>query len=446
MSTDPREVIDQSGMTFTQMLIIAITIGLNGLDGFDIFSISFAAPEIAKEWGVARTALGVVLSMEVVGMALGSFFLGGIADKIGRRSTILLCLAIMAFGMFMVPTTHSIFSLSIWRVVTGSGIGGVLAAITALTAEFSNVRRRHLCISLMAIGYPLLGGVIGGSIASTLLVNHGWRSIFFLGASITACFIPVVFFLVPESVHWLAREQPAGALEKINRTFKKLGHAAIDSLPHLTRSAQEKSVGDIFGSRLLTTTVILSITYFFHITSYYFILKWVPKVVADMGFAASPASKVLVWANIGGSIGGMVFGLLSLKFDIKKLTVAILFFSAVFITLFGFSPADLDKLKLFCAMAGFFGNAGIIALYAIMAHAFPTHARAFGSGFVLAVGRGGSVLSPILVGFLLDLKIGLPSVATIISIGSLLGAIVLLFLKLRSGDSSEAAEPKPNAA
>src|SRR5262249_34001987 len=86
---DPREVIAKSPMSTLQILVIVITVGLNALDGFDVASISFASPGIAKEWGIDRGALGVVLSMEVIGMAIGSMLLGGVADKIGRRRTVL---------------------------------------------------------------------------------------------------------------------------------------------------------------------------------------------------------------------------------------------------------------------------------------------------------------------------------------------------------------------
>jgi benzoate transport len=442
MRTDPRDLVNQSDMSVLQIVIIGIAVCLNAMDGFDILSISFASPGIAKEWGIERGALGIVLSMELIGMALGSFFLGSAADKIGRRPTILSCLIIMAFGMFIVTTSGSIIALCFWRIIIGVGIGGMLAAITALTAEFSNLRRKHLCISLMAIGYPVAGAV-GGFIASMLLVNHNWRSVFYLGASVTASLIPVFYFIVPESIHFLARKQPAGALDKINKTLGKFGHAAIDALPQIAGTARKKSA-DIFKSGLLATTVILAITYFLHITTYYFILKWVPKIVADMGFTVSSASRVLVWANIGGALGGTTFGLLTLKWDLKKLSVATLFLGGVFVAVFGQSPADLTILSLLCMLAGFFGNAGIIALYAIVAQSYPTHARAFGTGFMLSVGRGGAMLSPILAGFLLQWNMSLSHVGLILSIGSLAGAMVLLLLKLESGDI--AAEKKSAAA
>jgi MFS family permease len=285
----------------------------------------------------------------------------------------------------------------------------------------------------MAIGYPI-GGVVGGMIASKLLTHYDWRSVFYLGAFITALFIPLFYFVVPESVHWLMRKQPAGALEKVNRTLKKFGHDAIAVLPQISEKIHEKAES-IFSMRLRRTTLILSITYILHITTYYFILKWATQIGVDLGFPHASAVKVLVWANVGGALGGTIFGLLTLKFNLKKLAVGVLFFSAVSIAIFGYSPADLFKLSMLGMLTGFFGNVGIIALYALVAHSYPTHARAFGTGFMLAVGRGGAILSPILVGNLLQRNMTLPSVGLIMSVGSLVGAAVLLFLKLEAGDS-----------
>ena len=435
MSTDPREIISQSRMTALQILIIAITFALNSLDGFDILSISFASPGIAREWNIDKAALGIVLSMELIGMGLGSFLMGSLADKLGRRPVVLICLATMATGMFMVTATGSIFALSFWRVVTGFGIGGLLSAMTALVAEFSSSRRQHLCVSIMSIGYPI-GGVVMGSVASVLLANHDWRSVFYLGASVTAVLIPIFYFVVPESIHWLTRKQPAGALEKINKTMKKFGHAAISVLPEVSTEARKKSAGDIFSPRFMAITMILAAAYFLNIITFYFILKWVPKIVADMGFAASSAGGVLVWANVGGALGGTALGLLSLKIDLKKLTIGVLAGAAVFVTIFGYTPPDLKVMSLLCAIAGFFCNAGVIGLYAMVALAYPTHARAFGTGFMIGFGRGGSMLSPILAGFLFEMRMPLPSVAMVMAGGALMGVVVLSFLKLRSNDPS----------
>jgi MFS family permease len=74
---------------------------LNALDGFDVLSSAFAAPGITAEWGIPRSELGVVLSAELVGMGFGSVILGGMADKFGRKNAMLVCLVLMAIGMFL---------------------------------------------------------------------------------------------------------------------------------------------------------------------------------------------------------------------------------------------------------------------------------------------------------------------------------------------------------
>ena len=184
-------------------------------------------------------------------MAIGSILLGGVADTIGRKPTVLGCLVVMATGMLMATTATGLVTLSVWRIVTGLGIGGMLAAINAVAAEFSNTRRRHLSVSLMSIGYPI-GAVVGGIVAAQLLQGNDWRAVFYFGAAVTAVLIPVVFFLVPESVHWLTRKQPAGALREDQRVVARMGHAdrrrAADDLG---RPIRTRSAADIFAPGLI---------------------------------------------------------------------------------------------------------------------------------------------------------------------------------------------------
>jgi MFS family permease len=121
---DPRRLMATGPMRWQQVLAIAVCVALNALDGFDVLSISFASPGIAAEWGIDRKALGFVLSFELVGMAAGSILLGQLADRIGRRATVLACLCLMVGGMGCTAFVHSIAALAATRVTTGLGIGG----------------------------------------------------------------------------------------------------------------------------------------------------------------------------------------------------------------------------------------------------------------------------------------------------------------------------------
>lgn len=428
MNEDPRQQLARAPMKVAQVIAVAITIGLNALDGFDVQSISFASTGIATEWHLLKTALGIVLSMELVGMALGSILLGGVADRMGRRRTILGCLFVMTVSMLLVTRSTSISTLIVWRLLTGIGIGGMLATTNATVSEFSNARRQHLNVALMAIGYPI-GAVVGGIIVSHLLIGHDWRSVFYLGASFSLLFIPIAYFLLPESVQWLLDRQPLGALTRVNQTLQRLHQPPLSSLPAPSAQAH-RSVTDVFAPGLLATTVIVTVAYFFHVIGFYFILKWVPTLVVNMGFAPSSASTVLVWANVGGAIGGAVLGLLTLRVGLKALTIAIMLLSALMIVVFGHSPPDLQRLALICAVTGFCTNGGIVGMYALFARAFPTSLRATGTGVAIGIGRGGSVLAPILAGLLLDDGLSVAHVASVMAVGPLIAAIVLSTLRL----------------
>jgi MFS family permease len=159
--TNPIAVIDDNPMNARQWIVVVLMILLNALDGFDVLSSAFAAPGISIEWGIPRSELGIVLSAELIGMGFGSILLGSLADKIGRKSDMLVCLVIMAAGMYMAHAAETVPGLTVWRFVTGLGIGGMLAATNAVTAEVSSKSARSVAMALYVIGYPI-GGVIGG--------------------------------------------------------------------------------------------------------------------------------------------------------------------------------------------------------------------------------------------------------------------------------------------
>ncbi|WP_243450935.1 MFS transporter [Sphingosinicella sp. CPCC 101087] len=425
---DPRETILERPMGRLQIAAVGVCIALNALDGFDVLSISFASPGIASEWGIERDALGIVLSMELIGMAVGSILLGNVADRIGRRPMILGCLVVMAAGMALAATAQNVVILSVYRLLTGLGIGGMLAAINAMTAEFSNRRRRALAVAIMASGYPI-GAVIGGSIASMLLASFDWRSVFVFGALVTASFIPIVWFLLPESIEFLIHKRPANALATVNRTMARMGHPPVDRLPDPEPRSTKASMARLFAPGLARLTVLVSVAYFLHIMTFYFVLKWIPKIVVDMGFAPSAAGGVLVWANVGGATGALLFGLLTQRVALQPLIIAFMLMSAVMVTIFGHVGADLGQLALVTGIAGFFTNAVIVGLYALFAQSFPTELRAGGTGFAVGTGRGGSVVGPIVAGFLFTANYGLPTVAMIMALGSLFAAVAIFALR-----------------
>ncbi|PXW77719.1 benzoate transport [Blastomonas natatoria] len=422
---DPAAIVDAGPMSRFQWSIIAAMVALNALDGFDVMSISFAAPGIAADWQIDRAVLGLVLSMELVGMAIGSLTLGRLADTAGRRNTILLCLSLMTGGMIGAASAGGVTALSIWRVLTGLGIGGMLAAINAAAAEAANARYRPLAVVLMAGGYPV-GTVLGGLVAAQLLEQFDWRSIFLFGAAWSGLMIAITWWRVPESIAFLASRQPEGALQRINRTLAAMGHRPVAGLDRSGGTSGKVPLARLFAPQWLAVTAAMTIAYLGHIMTFYFVMKWIPKIVADMGYPPPEAAGVLVWASVGGASGALIFGLLTLRLPVRGLTIGTMSLSTVLVVLFGLGQSDLARLSLVAAAAGFVTNAGVVGLYALVATSFPVALRASATGFVIGVGRGGSALAPALAGMLFAAGYGLPMVALLMSLGSIIAAAALL--------------------
>lgn len=460
--TNPIKVIDDNPMSWRQWLVVAIMVLLNALDGFDVLSSAFAAPGMIEEWGIDRGAIGIVLSAELVGMGFGSVILGGMADKAGRKPTMLLCLVIMTIGMYLAgsSTYYQIFpavgglgwlsDIVLWRFITGLGIGGMLAATNAVTAESSSKADRGLAMSLYVIGYPV-GGIIGGFAAQGwLLVDYDWRAVFLFGAIVTAAMIPLVMLLVPETPAYYAARRPDGALEKINRSLRSLRQPPIEAIPEISPTARKPKVTDILSNpRLRPVTLLLAFGYLFHTITFYYILKFAPTIVADAGFSQADAASSLTYANIGGAIGGLLFGFLVKKWDIKGPTIAVAVLGSLAVAAFGIGSDTLWGWRAATFLTMFFLNAAIVGYYSAFARGFPAYARATGTGFVLGVGRAGAAGSPIIAGFLFTMlgNDQLFAVSAIMAIGAIIGAGLLFMLPMRDPDYEEAEQaPRPAAA
>ena len=434
---DPRKIIGERRMSALQWTAVIICVLLNALDGFDVLAITFAAPGIAEHWGVDKAALGVVISTGLIGMAVGSLVLAPLADIVGRRLSTLGSLVVMAVGMALSATASGVLILCLWRFITGLGIGVLLAAINAVAAEYANDRQRAFAVSIMAIGYPI-GGVVGGSVAAYLLQTHAWPSVFVFGALVTSFMIIPVLLFVPESIDFLTTRGKGDVLPRINAILRRMGHPESTLLPP-REQAPAVPTAALFAPHVRRRTFTIAASYFLHVITFYYMIGWIPALVRDAGFTASDGSSASVWANLGGAIGGAVFGFISARSGVKPLLLFVMVAGAVAMVWFGFAPHELMAMKLAGFIADFFINAGIVGLYAVMAMAYPASLRATGTGFAIGVGRAGGVLGPIIGGALLQAGLIPSTVASIMGLGTLFAAVMLWTLPREQTENAAVA-------
>jgi benzoate transport len=425
----PLETLQQAPMKIRQWSVVVICIGIMALDGYDVLSIAFAAPGITAEWGLSKATLGVILSLELVGMAIGSIFLGTLADTHGRRPTMLLGLAILTVGMSVAGFAPNAYVLGAARIFTGIGIGGLLAAATATSSDYCNDKNRSLAVVLVAGGFPL-GIYLGATFLAPLLKQFDWRATFHLGAIASFAFIPLAYFLVPETISFLERKRPENALERIQKIMRGLALPVPEKLLPL-EEAEVANVGvtGLFKNGLALITCILCFAYFANVGTYYYFVKWLPTIVSDLGHSVSQATKVLGVISLGGVVGSIGMSIVARFIPIRPLMISCLILSATGVALFPYFTETLESMKLVGFITGAFIFAAISGFFGLFATSFPSSLLGSGAGLVLGFGRGGAVLGPLIPGFLFAAGLALTQVALVMAAGSFLAGLSVLFMR-----------------
>jgi MFS family permease len=243
-------------------------------------------------------------------MTLGSLFIAPLADRFGRRWMILTSLVGVTLGMYVAALTQTPGQLAVARVLTGLGIGAMLPSLGTVVAEYSNARRRELCVSVMSTGYPI-GATVGGMAAALVVDSSGWRGIFVLGGTLSLVMIPLVMWGLPESLAFLASRRPADALERINLVLRRLGREPLDRAPDAEPGRPPAGVGDLVKGRLGATSAALWTAFFCVMVSFYFVLSWTPQLLVSAGLDPKEGISGGVLLNLGGVAGALALGLLA---------------------------------------------------------------------------------------------------------------------------------------
>ncbi len=202
MNSPVSQLMDEKPMVSFQWGVVALCFMINMLDGFDVLVMAFTAASVSAHWGLSGISLGYLLSAGLVGMAIGSLFIAPWADRVGRRPLIIVCVGIAGSGMIASSQAASVEILGGLRLVTGLGIGGILASSYVIAGEYANKRWRGLAISLQSTAYAL-GATIGGLIAAQMIPALGWRSVFLYGGIVTLATLPILLLWLPESIAFL---------------------------------------------------------------------------------------------------------------------------------------------------------------------------------------------------------------------------------------------------
>ena len=420
--------LDAAPLGNRQRIILALAILIAALDGFDMLAMALVAPAVAEDWQLDKAVLGLLLSSGLVGMAIGSIFVAPLADRVGRKTVVLGCLALLTAGAAASALSPSVAILAASRVVTGIGIGTMVVMTTLISAEFSNVRFRPVAVAAIAtLGFPI-GGIIGGLGASALLKYSTWHSVFGAGAIAGALLFVLVAITLPESPAYLLARQPRNALDRLNAVLHRLGHAPFGELP-AAEEARHKSYAGLFRPRLAGVTVRLAAVNALVAAGAYYLLNWLPQLVVDAGFPVATGSLVSAVSGAIGLIGGTLFGALAMRFRANRLAAGAMLAIALSLAAFGLAPPLLPMLIVTAGLFGLALSGSTGSFLGILATSFPPELRAAGTGLVMGIGRIGSAAGPALAGWLFATGFTRTSVSIAFAVGPVIAAMLMLTLR-----------------
>jgi putative MFS transporter len=375
-------------------------------DAMQVLAIGFSAPSIAKSFGVTVPQALQTGTFFFLGMLIGAFAFGRLADRIGRRPVLFIAIILDAICGVASAFAPDLQWLIVARFLTGIGVGGTLPVDYAMMAEFLPSDRRGRWLVLLegcwAIGtvalalLALVAGTQGG---------EAWRTIFFV-TGLPALIGVILRLYVPESPLYLNQKGRSEEARQVLQRVAKTNGKDID-IPALVPQARQRApISELFSNILRRRTVFLMLAWMLISVSYYGVFVYLPIKLAADGFGFMRGQMFLVVLAIAQLPGYALAAYGVEKWGRKPTLIGFLLLSAVGTLAYGLGQtveiAVAATLLLSFSLLGTWG-----AIYAFTPELYPTALRASGMGMAGAVARFGGLLAPSIVAPLMASNFGL---------------------------------------
>lgn len=434
-STAPIAVAGTEGLGRVGIIVLAICWATVIADGYDVVVFGAALPSLLQEpgWGLTPAGAGLIGSMALVGMFIGSMTSGTLTDRFGRRRMLLICLVWFSAltGACALAPTPEFFG--VLRFLAGIGLGGVLPTASALVAEYSSKRSRNLAYGIMFSGFPI-GGILAAVVALVLIPAFGWRALFVVGLFPLLVIFPVALRYLPESIAFLlARGRRTEAQEVAQRHNLTLPPTPPTVGATVGQAREKSPIAEMLSRRYLVATVCFCAASFLCLFMIYGLNTWLPQIMRGAGYSLGSALSFLLVFNIGAIVGTILISTAADRMGSKAVITLTFLVAAVSVALLAF---NLPTAALYVLVG--LGGAGVIAtqafINAYVSEHYPVRMGATALGWSLGIGRLGSIAAPPVLGLLIGSGLGLQWNFYAIAIPGLLGAAIIAFVPRKPAD------------
>jgi len=374
-------------------------------DGYDTFNPAYVIHYMAGPWGLTPAQSGLLVSSGLVGFLIGAAGHGPLADRLGRRGTLLAGLWVVNLFTVLTPLLGQGFvSFCTLRILTGLGLGTLLPLAATYINELAP-RRVSNAFSLwgVALGWSL-GGTLAGLVGVFLTPRFGWQALYWVG-SLSVPLTLVLQIVLPESPKFLAKW---GRTEELRRLLVRLrperaGDYAIAELRFPKAPPGGNTLPVLLSPRYRRTSLIIWLTAFLSLFCIFGLTGWIPTVMMRRGesFAASFGFGALM--QVTSFVGGLVLAVLADRKPRRATAMLAAWWGLGGLAVLALVISTGHTVNLLgVAAAGFFIVGAQHVLNNVTATAYDTEVRASAVGMELGVGRVGAILGPVVAGLLQD--------------------------------------------
>ncbi|WP_123334503.1 aromatic acid/H+ symport family MFS transporter [Erwinia sp. JUb26] len=427
-----QQAIDEAPVSRFHWVIIILGFLILAIDGFDTAAMGYIAPTLSSDWGIKRQDLGPVLSAALLGLSLGALVAGPASDRLGRKKV--LVFSCLFFGLASLGTAYAqtLNTLTLWRFLTGLGLGAAMPNAITLVSEFAPKRCRSMAINTMYCGFPL-GAAGGGAISSWLIPNYGWHSVLLAGAIAPLALTVLLILFLPESVKYLVhRGKDIVQIRRIAQRFiaGDLAQVTHFYLDEERTTSKKGSVAQLFSQPWLAGTLMLWTTYFMGLVIYYVLLSWMPTLMLGMGYPLAESAWLTSLFTFGGTAGILLAGWMMDRWEAHKVVMTGFALTMLFALALGFENNHIVLFGGLIFLMGITMNGAQSGLQTLAATFYPTHCRATGIAWMQGVGRFGGVAGTMMSAQLLSQQWQADSILMFLSVPALVAAAATLY-KLR---------------
>lgn len=397
------QLIDQSKLTSFQWRVFILCLLIAIFDGFDTQAVAFTGPALIQAFNLGPGALGPVMAAGTVGMVLGAMFLGLLGDKLGRRPTILIGVALFGTTSLATAFATSTEQIIILRFLAGLGMGGVTPNILSLAAEYGPARMRGTIMTVVLLGLPT-GAILGGLLAAQMLPTIGWQGIYVVGGVVPLALLVVLFFTLPESMQYLASDKGRNNTEKIRKIINRIVKQPIlEAVSFTVPDAEVKSgIGSLFSPSLARNTIAIWTIYLFNWVAWFMLLSWLPTVLRTAGLSAENAPMGTVTVNAVFVLCAIPLAILLPRVNTRLLLLVMFIFGILLSIGLAYSGTNWTWVFILAGAGGLGIGGQQIVLNYMVAQAYPTTLRATATGWAIAVGRIGAIIGSASGGWILE--------------------------------------------